>query len=126
MTDTATVSSVAGQIVAAINAGPLTATYIANQSGADVNITARATGPAANGRPILVTPQTTGTTSARGVITINTAGSANTITSATVNLQQLLTCTPALSPRLFTVSGATAQWVSGGGTSGAASRIVAP
>src|SRR5439155_11764591 len=108
--------------------GPLTATYIASQSGADVVITATPAniGPPPNGRTILVTPQVTGTTSAQGVITISTAGSGNTITSVTANGQQLLTCTPFPSPRLFTISGNTAQWISGGGTSGAASRIVAP
>ena len=121
-----TTSSVAGLIVTAINAGPLAATYTAAQSGADVVVTADATGPGPNGRTIIVASTTNGTVSARGLITVSTAGSSSTITSITVNGQQLLSCAPATSPRTFTVSGNTASWVTGGGTSGALSRIVAP
>lgn len=123
-------TGVAAQIVTAINTGPAAATYVASQSGTNVVVTATATGTAANGQAIALTPSSTGTTAARGRLTVSTASVNDTITSLTVNGQQLLTCAPATgtppqtSPVSFTTSGNTAQWQAGGGTSGAQSRII--
>ena len=103
-----TPSGTAGLIVSAINAGPLNTTYTATQSGADVVITANAAGTTPNGRTILLTSTGTGSVSARGIIQVDTAGNGNTITSITVNGQQLLTCSPGTT-QFYTVSGNTAQ-----------------
>ena len=116
-------STVAGQIVTAINAGPANATYVASQSGSNVIVTSVATGTTENGKGITVNSTSVGTVSSRGQITISTASTANTITSIRVNGQQLLSCAPA-STQSFTVSGNRADWVAGGGTNGALSRIV--
>jgi type IV pilus assembly protein PilY1 len=118
-----TFSTAAGLIANAINAGPANATYVATQSGANVIVTSVATGTAENGKAIAVNSSAVGTISARGQIFVSTAAVANTITSIRVNGQQLLTCAPGL-PQTFTVSGNTATWSAGGGTSGALSRIV--
>jgi type IV pilus assembly protein PilY1 len=121
-------STVASQIVSAINTGPASATYVATQSGSNVIVTSVATGTTENGKAITVNSSSVGTTSATGVITIATAGSSEKITSVTVNGQQLLSCAPSPSPKNYQDAAATrtAQWVSGGGTSGALSSIVAP
>jgi type IV pilus assembly protein PilY1 len=121
-------STVASQIVSAINTGPASATYVATQSGSNVIVTSVATGTAENGKAIVVNTSSVGTTSATGVITIATAGNSEKITSITVNGQQLLSCAPSPSPQNYQDAAATrtAQWVSGGGTSGALSSIVAP
>lgn len=123
-------NAVANLIFNAINSGPLgaggTNAYTAlAPTGSNVAIQSVATGTAPNGRAIVVSVSQNGTTAARGRITITNAGNSNTITSLTVNGQQLLTCAPA-SDQSFTVSGRTAYWRIGGGTSGAASRIEAP
>jgi type IV pilus assembly protein PilY1 len=119
------ISTLAGQIVTAINAGPANGTYVATQSGANIIVTSIATGTTENGKAITVNATTVGTTSATGTIQISTAGNANTITSVTVNGQQLLSCAPA-STQTFTVGTNSAFWAAGGGTSGALSRIIAP
>ncbi len=98
------VTTLAGQIVTAINAGPASGTYVATQSGANVIVTSIATGTTENGKAITVNATTVGTTSATGTIQIGTAGSANTITSVTINGQQLLSCSPG-STQNFTVTG---------------------
>ncbi|MDH4323103.1 MAG: PilC/PilY family type IV pilus protein, partial [Betaproteobacteria bacterium] len=117
-------STVASQIVAAINAGPANGTYVAVQSAANVVVTSIATGTAENGKAITVNSTTVGTVSARGEITISTASVGNTITSIRVNGQQLLSCSPG-STQTFTVGGSNrAEWQAGGGSSGAASRII--
>ena len=116
-------STVAGQIVTAINAGPANTTYVASQSGANVIVTSIAVGTAENGKAITVNSTSAGTVSARGLITISTASVLNNITSIRVNGQQLLSCAPFLTVS-FNISGNKADWVPGGGTSGALSRIV--
>jgi type IV pilus assembly protein PilY1 len=116
-------STVAGLIVTAINTGPANATYVTSQSGSNVIVTSIATGTTENGKAITVNSTSVGTVSARGLITISTATVGNNITSIRVNGQQLLSCAPA-STQSFTVSGNRADWVAGGGTSGALSRIV--
>ncbi len=121
----ASASTVAGQIVNAILSGPASGTYTASQSGTNVIVTSVAAGTTENGKAITVNSSTIGTTRATGIIQVDTAGSSNTITSITVNGQQLLSCSPG-STQSFTVSGNSAQWAAGGGTSGALSRIIAP
>ena len=118
-----TPSAVAGLITTAINTGPASGTYLATQSAANVVVTSIVTGTAENGKAITVNSSTVGTTSSRGEITISSTSVGNTITSFRVNGQQLLSCAPA-STQTFTVSGNRADWVAGGGTNGALSRIV--
>ncbi len=115
-----TPSTVAGQIANAINSGPFSGTYLAAQSGANVVVTSVANGTTENGKAITVNSSTVATTAARGVISIDTAGGSTTITSITVNGQQLLTCAPLLTQIFGGPLTEQARWTAGGGTSGAA------
>jgi len=117
--------AVAAQIVTAINTGPASATYVASQSGNNVIVESVATGTAENGKGITVNSSGTPTVAASGVISIDTAGGSTTITSITVNGQQLLSCAPG-STQTFGSGSSQASWAAGGGTSGALSRIIAP
>jgi type IV pilus assembly protein PilY1 len=118
--------AVAGQIANAINTGPASATYVASQSATNVVVQSIATGTAENGKAITVNSSTVATTRATGIISVDTAGSSTTITSITVNGQQLLSCAPASTTYFGSGASDRASWVAGGGTSGALSRIVAP
>lgn len=111
-------STVAGQIVGAWSS----VNYAVTQSGSNIIVTAATAGTGPNGQTISVATSTIGTSSAKGRVEISNAGGSNTITSFTVNSQQLLSCAPA-STQTFTVAGRTAYWEAGGGTSGALSRI---
>jgi type IV pilus assembly protein PilY1 len=118
-------TAVASMITTAINAGPASGTYVAAQSGSNVIISSVATGTAENGKAITVNSSTIGTTAATGIIMISSAGNGEYITSVTVNGQQLLSCAPG-STQTYTVSGNSATWSAGGGTSGALSSVRAP
>ncbi len=118
-------STVAGLIANAILSGPANGTYTASQSGTNVIVTSIATGTTENGKAIAVNTTSTGTTSATGYLSIDTAGGSTTITSLTVNGQQLLSCSPGAT-QTFGSGTSQASWAAGGGTSGALSRIIAP
>jgi len=118
-------TTVASLITIAINSGPASGTYVAAQSGSNVIVSSITTGTAENGKAITVNSSGIGTTAATGIVMISTAGNGEYITSVTVNGQQLLSCAPA-STQTFSVSGNSASWSAGGGTSGALSRVRAP
>jgi type IV pilus assembly protein PilY1 len=117
--------TVAGQIANAISTGPASATYTASQTGTNVIVQSVAFDTTENGKAITVNSSGTATVAATGKISIDTAGGSTTITSITINGQQLLSCAPG-STQTFGSGSSQASWVAGGGTSGALSRIVAP
>ena len=108
--------TIASLITTAINVGPASGTFVANQVGNNVVVTSVATGTAENGKAITVNSSSTATAAAVGRITFGTLSVNQTVTAISVNGQALFTCSPATNQN-FTVgtgsNAATARWVAG-------------